>query len=146
MNFRDQLVAALTRAIDEVLGVAPAAPAVVAPVSVAAAPAPATNKKAKRKAKGRAGKVVVWTADRKAKRVPLFVQDATKLKTKAEIVARFGPAAHFEEGKPNPPIVHVAPAIQDDGVTADERERSEAPQRRIARKVAKAAARKVAAK
>jgi hypothetical protein len=41
-------------------------------------------------------------ADRRARRVPNFVIAATGLKTKKQIVARFGEDAAFEKGKPLP--------------------------------------------
>lgn len=43
-----------------------------------------------------------WAADRRARRVPNFVIEATGLKTKKQIVARFGDGAVFEKGKPMP--------------------------------------------
>jgi hypothetical protein len=43
-----------------------------------------------------------WTADARARRVPKFVIEATGLDTKKKIVAKFGPGATFERGKPLP--------------------------------------------
>ncbi len=43
-----------------------------------------------------------WVADSNARRVPKFVIEATGLDTKKKIVARFGPNATFEKGKPFP--------------------------------------------
>jgi len=43
-----------------------------------------------------------WVADRRARRVPTFVIEATRLDTKKKIVARFGENAAFEKGKPLP--------------------------------------------
>jgi hypothetical protein len=43
-----------------------------------------------------------WVADRRARRVPNFVIEQTGLKTKKQIVARFGDGATFEKGKPAP--------------------------------------------
>jgi hypothetical protein len=43
-----------------------------------------------------------WVADRRARRVPNFVIEATGLKTKKQIVARYGEDAAFEKGKPLP--------------------------------------------
>ncbi len=43
-----------------------------------------------------------WVADNNARRVPKFVIQATGLDTKKKIVARFGPNATFEKGKPLP--------------------------------------------
>lgn len=45
-----------------------------------------------------------WVADRRARRVPTFVIEATGLDTKKKIVAKYGPDATFEKGKPLPPI------------------------------------------
>ena len=43
-----------------------------------------------------------WVADRRARRVPNFVIEQTGLKTKKQIVARYGDNATFEKGKPAP--------------------------------------------
>lgn len=43
-----------------------------------------------------------WVADRHARRVPNFVIEQTGLKTKKQIVARFGDNATFEKGKAAP--------------------------------------------
>jgi hypothetical protein len=43
-----------------------------------------------------------WVADRRARRVPTFVIDLTGLKTKKQIVAKYGENAGFEKGKPAP--------------------------------------------
>ena len=43
-----------------------------------------------------------WVADRNARRVPLFVIEATGLDTKKKIVAKFGENAAFVKGKPVP--------------------------------------------
>lgn len=43
-----------------------------------------------------------WAADRRARRVPNFVIDATDLKTKKAIVAKYGEGAVFEKGKALP--------------------------------------------
>lgn len=43
-----------------------------------------------------------WVPDRRARRVPSFVIEATGLDTKKRIVERFGEAARFEKGKPLP--------------------------------------------
>lgn len=44
-----------------------------------------------------------WIADRRARRVPKFVIEATGLDTKKKIVAKFGNNAEFAKGKPLPP-------------------------------------------
>lgn len=43
-----------------------------------------------------------WAADRRARRVPNFVIGATGLKTKKQIVAKYGEGVLFEKGKPPP--------------------------------------------
>jgi hypothetical protein len=43
-----------------------------------------------------------WVADRRARRVPTFVIQATGLDTKKKIVARYGANAAFDKGKPFP--------------------------------------------
>jgi hypothetical protein len=57
-----------------------------------------------------AGEMTKWVADRRARRVPTFVIEATRLDTKKKIVARFGENAAFEKGKPLPPTKLGAPA------------------------------------
>jgi hypothetical protein len=49
-----------------------------------------------------AGEITRWVADSRARRVPNFVIEATGLDTKKKIVAKFGPGAAFERGKPLP--------------------------------------------
>jgi hypothetical protein len=56
---------------------------------------------AARKAR-RAGDITKWVADRRARRVPTFVIEQTGLKTKKQIVARYGESAAFEKGKAPP--------------------------------------------
>lgn len=43
-----------------------------------------------------------WVADSRARRVPNFVIGATGLDTKKKIVAKYGPGAAFEKGRPLP--------------------------------------------
>ena len=45
-----------------------------------------------------------WVADRRARRVPTFVIEATGLDTKKKIVARYGENAAFEKDKPLPAV------------------------------------------
>lgn len=45
-----------------------------------------------------------WAADRRARRVPNFVIEATGLKTKKQIVAKYGDGVVFEKGRPLPKI------------------------------------------
>ena len=54
-----------------------------------------------RRARAR-GEITRWVADARARRVPNFVIEATGLDTKKKIVAKFGPNAAFEMGKPLP--------------------------------------------
>ncbi len=48
------------------------------------------------------GEIDRWAADRRARRVPNFVIDLTGLKTKKQIVAKYGDGVVFEKGKPAP--------------------------------------------
>ena len=48
------------------------------------------------------GEITRWAADRRARRVPNFVIEMTGLKTKKQIVAKFGENATFEKGKAAP--------------------------------------------
>lgn len=60
-------------------------------------------KRKTRRVPARARKVITkWVADRRARRVPLFVIEATGLDTKKKIVRRFGPDATFVKGKALP--------------------------------------------
>ncbi len=43
-----------------------------------------------------------WAADRRARRVPNFVIDMTGMKTKKQIVAKYGVGVVFEKGRPAP--------------------------------------------
>jgi hypothetical protein len=54
-------------------------------------------------ARPRAGAVERWVPDRRARRVPNFVIEATGLETKKDIVERYGEHAIFEKGQPAPP-------------------------------------------
>ena len=57
---------------------------------------------AKRTARGKARDITKWVADRRARRVPTFVIEATGLDTKKKIVAKFGENSTFEKGKALP--------------------------------------------
>lgn len=48
------------------------------------------------------GQISRWAADRRARRVPNFVIELTGLKTKKQIVAKYGEGVVFEKGKPAP--------------------------------------------
>ncbi len=55
-----------------------------------------------RRAARRRTQITRWAADRRARRVPNFVIEATGLKTKKQIVAKYGEGVVFEKGKPAP--------------------------------------------
>jgi hypothetical protein len=66
---------------------------------------PPKERRARRRAarRPRAAEITKWIADRRARRVPTFVIEATGgLDTKKKIVARFGENVVFEKGKPLP--------------------------------------------
>jgi len=48
------------------------------------------------------GEITRWVADRRARRVPNFVIEQTGLKTKKQVVAKFGDNSTFEKGKALP--------------------------------------------
>ena len=78
-------------------------------------PAPTRAARAPRGAAGprrRAGAVERWVPDRNARRVPNFVIEVTGLKTKQEIVARYGEHAVFEKGQPAPAALRIG-AVND---------------------------------
>jgi hypothetical protein len=54
-----------------------------------------------RRARPRAD-ITRWAADRRARRVPNFVIEMTGLKTKKQIVAKYGENVVFEKNKPAP--------------------------------------------
>lgn len=65
--------------------------------------------------------LVSWTADRRARRVPNFVIEATGLDIKKKIVAKYGENAKFEKGKPLPKAhitAHQAGSGETNGVKA----------------------------
>jgi hypothetical protein len=49
------------------------------------------------------GEMTKWVADRRARRVPNFVIEMTGMKTKKQVVEKFGANATFEKGKALPP-------------------------------------------
>jgi len=67
-------------------------------------PAPSSRRVRKRvDRRGRRSEITRWIADRRARRVPLFVIELTGgLDTKKKIVARYGEGVVFEKGKPAP--------------------------------------------
>ncbi len=54
------------------------------------------------RASRRRTQITRWAADRRARRVPNFVIDLTGMKTKKQIVAKYGEGVVFEKGKPAP--------------------------------------------
>jgi hypothetical protein len=72
--------------------------------------APATRRSRRRRAAP--AEITKWVADRRARRVPNFVIEATGLDTKKKIVAKFGPNVVFEKGKdlPSPSARTKAPS------------------------------------
>jgi len=56
----------------------------------------------RRSVRAKARDITKWTADRRARRVPTFVIEATGLDTKRKIVAKFGENSTFEKGKALP--------------------------------------------
>ncbi len=71
-----------------------------------------TARAARGRAAARASEITRWVADRRARRVPTFVIQATGLDTKKKIVAKFGANAVFEKGK-------ALPSPKTDAVNAD---------------------------
>jgi hypothetical protein len=66
----------------------------------------------------RAGEIIRWVADNRARRVPNFVIEATGLDTKKKIVARYGTNAAFAKGKVLPPVrLEAAKAAEQDHKT-----------------------------
>ena len=63
----------------------------------------------RRHRRARTAELTKWVADRRARRVPTFVIEATGLDTKKKIVAKFGENAAFEKGKPLPATLSQLP-------------------------------------
>jgi hypothetical protein len=62
-----------------------------------------------RRARVRGEEITKWAADKRARRVPIFVIEMTGgIDTKKKIVAKFGDDAVFEKGKPTPKPVKAA--------------------------------------
>lgn len=71
--------------------------------NLAARPAKRAGRLVSRPSRGHArAEILKWVADRRARRVPNFVIEATGCKTKKAIVAKYGEGATFEKGKPLP--------------------------------------------
>ena len=73
-------------------------------------PTPKTTTRSRKRRRARGEEMTKWTANPRARRVPTFVIEATGLKTKKEIVAKFGEGEVFEKGKPLPPQVTLPKA------------------------------------
>jgi hypothetical protein len=69
-----------------------------------------TPQPARRRRRRRRAEATSWKADSNARRVPTFVMEATGLKTKKAIEAKYGAGATFEKGKPLPPVLAVPKA------------------------------------
>jgi hypothetical protein len=82
------------------------------------------------------GEMTKWTADRRARRVPNFVIEATGLDTKKRIVAKFGDRATFEKGKPLPPPKKDSAAGPDGGTKAAREVKAKPPTVRRKRRAA----------
>jgi hypothetical protein len=94
----DQVEAIVDRRLARELGVTGSKATKLQLVGSRARAAPRGDKRRKRVR----GEMTKWIADRRARRVPLFVIEATGLDTKTKIVKRFGENASFEKGKPLP--------------------------------------------
>jgi hypothetical protein len=94
----DGVVERAVRSIREAISAQVAAELKAAPRARRGGPAGRRPRRPARK------EIVRWVADNRARRVPNFVIEATGLDTKRKIVARFGPNAAFEVGKPLPAV------------------------------------------
>jgi hypothetical protein len=68
---------------------------------------PARRERPVRRGRPARTEITKWVADRRARRVPTFVIEATGLQTKMKIVAKYGANAAFEKGRPLPKAVSV---------------------------------------
>jgi hypothetical protein len=74
---------------------------------------PARRERPVRRGRPARTEITQWVADRRARRLPTFVIEATGLDTKKKIVARYGANAAFEKGKPAPsPVARAVAAPQ----------------------------------
>jgi hypothetical protein len=73
---------------------------------------PARRERPVRRGRPARTEITKWVADRRARRLPTFVIEATGLDTKKKIVARYGANAAFEKGKPAPKPVGAVAAPQ----------------------------------
>jgi hypothetical protein len=96
----------VTRAFSQSMRrIAPAIQRHVAALAAAALEQNLSPSRARRPGRVRPEQITRWVADSNARRVPRFVIEATGLDTKKKIVARFGPDAVFEKGKPLPKVL-----------------------------------------
>jgi hypothetical protein len=73
------------------------------------------------------GEMTRWVADKRARRVPTFVIEATGLDTKKAVVAKFGVNAAFAKGKPLPPVKLAAVAKEQSREPAAQSVKSKPP-------------------
>jgi hypothetical protein len=73
---------------------------------------PARRERPVRRGRPARTEITKWVADRRARRLPTFVIEATGLDTKKKIVARYGPNASFTKGKPLPAAKSRAEAAE----------------------------------
>jgi hypothetical protein len=102
-----EFAARVTRVVAEAI-----ASEVEAALSLHVRPAPAATPAPRRPraAPRRPESVERWVPDRRARRVPNFVIEQTGLRSKREVVERFGEHAIFEKGKPAPAPLRARPA------------------------------------
>ena len=96
-----EVVARVSKAIAEVVSKA-IEEQLVAALARPSAPAAARRGRATQRSRPARRELSTWVADRRARRVPTFVIEATGLDTKKKIVARYGEDAAFEKGKALP--------------------------------------------
>ena len=104
---REALVTNLTAAVDaalrEVFSLNDAGPARASATAVTKrGPGRMPGTKARRPQRSA---ITRWVPDRRARRVPTFVIEATGLDTKKKIVTRYGENAVFQKGKPVPQLL-----------------------------------------
>jgi hypothetical protein len=72
---------------------------------------PVRRRRSLRRSRSARRELTRWVADRRARRVPTFVIEATGLAIKKQIVEKYGAIAVFEKGKPTPSSVEKAAAV-----------------------------------
>jgi hypothetical protein len=79
----------------------------------------ALRSRSPRRGRSARSEITKWIADRRARRVPTFVIEATGLERKKDIVARYGANVAFEKGKSAPsPVDRAVTAPQAQKTTA----------------------------